>query len=121
MDGFRLVAARKISEAMEEGAFDNLNGSGLPLNLEEDPFEDPAMRMAHRLLRNNGFAPRWVEEGKDLETAAVALRRELAEGRITREQYRARAIDLNRRILSYNIQTPSTSVHKPFLPESPAE
>jgi hypothetical protein len=42
---------------MAEGAFDHLEGFGQPLNLEEDPFEDPSLRMAHRLLKNNGFAP----------------------------------------------------------------
>src|SRR4051812_37883295 len=25
--------------------------------------EYPSMRMAHRLLKNNGFAPAWIEEG----------------------------------------------------------
>ena len=66
MDHWENIAERKIREAMSEGAFDNLTGKGRPLNLEENPYEDPSLRMAHRLLRNNGFAPAWVEEAKDL-------------------------------------------------------
>ena len=67
MDPFRLIADRKIQEAMEEGAFEDLSGRGQPLPLDDDPFEDPSLRMAHRLLRNNGFAPAWIEEGKEIE------------------------------------------------------
>ena len=55
MDGRGFIADRKIEEAMEEGAFENLEGAGRPLNLDEDPFLDPAVRMAYRLLRNSGF------------------------------------------------------------------
>ena len=57
MDKWETIAERKIREAMAEGAFDNLSGKGRPLNLEEDPYEDPSLRMAHRLLRNNGVRP----------------------------------------------------------------
>ena len=78
MDKWEHIAERKIREAMAEGAFDNLSGKGRPLNLEEDPYEDPSLRMAHRLLRNNGFAPAWIEEAKDLEHAIEMARRDLA-------------------------------------------
>lgn len=57
MDEWHFIAERKIREAMEEGAFEQLEGEGRPLDLEVNPFEDPSLRMAHRLLRNNGFAP----------------------------------------------------------------
>ena len=62
MDAWHLIAERKIREAMEEGAFDHLEGTGKPLDLRENPFEDPSERMGHRLLKNNGFAPAWIEE-----------------------------------------------------------
>src|SRR5437879_4651410 len=81
MDKWESIAERKIREAMSEGAFDNLTGKGRPLNLEENPYEDPSLRMAHRLLRNNGFAPAWVEEAKDLEQEIDLSCRELAANR----------------------------------------
>ena len=111
VDAFRLIADRKIEEAMEEGAFDQLAGAGRPLDLEEDPLVDPALRMAHRLLKNNGFAPWWVEEGKDIETAIAALQGDFTQGRIGAEAFRERARALNCRILSFNLQAPP-SAHK---------
>jgi hypothetical protein len=112
MDPFRLIADRKIQEAMEEGAFENLSGRGQPLPLEEDPFEDPSLRMAHRLLRNNGFAPLWIEEGRDIEAAIAKLRDDRARAIITAEEFRIRAAALNRKIVAFNLKAPASSVHK---------
>lgn len=111
MDVFRLIADRKIQEAMDEGAFDQLSGTGLPLDLGEDPFEDPALRMAHRLLRNNGFAPGWIEVGKEIDAAVSSLRRDQAEGRISPEALGREVAALNHRILSFNLQAPAAA-HK---------
>jgi hypothetical protein len=110
VDKWENIAERKIREAMEEGAFDNLTGKGRPLNLEENPYEDPSLRMAHRLLRNNGFAPAWVEEAKDLEQEIDLSCRELAShGCIDR--FRDRIAAINRRILAHNLKTPSAVFH----------
>jgi hypothetical protein len=120
MDKWESIAERKIREAMAEGAFDNLTGKGQPLNLEEDPYEDPSLRMAHRLLRNNGFAPAWIEEAKDLEHAIEMARRDLAralDGRAAQERqrildgFRGQIAEINRRILTHNLKTPSTQFH----------
>ncbi|MCA1594044.1 MAG: DUF1992 domain-containing protein, partial [Acidobacteria bacterium] len=69
MSSWDKLVEEKIREAMKEGAFDNLPGKGQPINLEENPFEDPTMRMAHRLLRNNGFALPWIEERKEVDAS----------------------------------------------------
>ena len=115
MDEWHFIAERKIREAMEEGAFEHLDGTGEPLDLNENPFEDPAQRMAHRILRNNGFAPAWIEEGRDIEAEICYLRASyyrLDDGE------RARRVDLlNRRIAAYNLKTPVASSQKlPFRP-----
>jgi hypothetical protein len=112
VDPFRLIADRKIQEAMEEGAFDNLSGRGRPLPLDDDPFEDPSLRMAHRLLRNNGFAPAWIEESKDIEAAITRLRTDRERGRLGADEFRREAEVMNRRILSFNLRAPSAAVHK---------
>jgi hypothetical protein len=109
MDAWRRVAERKIEEAMAEGAFDRLAGEGQPLSIEDDPFEDPSLRMAHRLLRNNGFAPAWIVEGKEIEAERELLR-------AGRDQYgaewRERVRALNQRIAIFNLKTPSSVWHK---------
>jgi len=110
MDIWRVIAERKIREAMDEGAFDHLDGTGRPLSMEENPYEDPAQRMAHRILRNNGFAPAWVQESKDLD---YDIQRLLANR--SHPEYRARARELNRRIHAYNLKTPVSSTQKPLL------
>ena len=104
MDEWQFIAERKIREAMEEGAFDNLDGAGQPLNLEENPFEDPSLRMAHRLLKNNGFAPAWIEESKEIEAELARLRAEGASDE--------RVAALNRRIVAFNLKAPAPSLHK---------
>ena len=123
MDKWESIAERKIREAMDAGAFDNLSGQGRPIPLDTNPFEDPSMWMAHHLLKVNGFAPAWIEEGKDIDAASTALRNNLAKaGRLKScnhtlwqsavREFLDRAAELNRKILTYNLKCPSTHFHK---------
>jgi hypothetical protein len=110
MDEWHFIAERKIREALEEGAFDHLKGAGKPLNLDDNPFEDPSLRMAHRLLKNHGFLPAWIEEAKEIDAATRRLRGH----RDSRSaEFRKRVDALNRRILLFNLKAPSLTVHKP--------
>lgn len=109
MDAWQLVAERKIREAMEEGAFDRLEGTGKPLDLTENPFEDPADRIAHRLLKNNGFAPAWIEEAKEIEAESRRLRER---GENSKPDFQGRVAALNRRIVSFNLKTPVARLQK---------
>lgn len=129
------LVEKKIKDAMREGLFDNLPGRGQPLRLEENPFEDPSMRTAHRLLRNNGFSLPWIEERKEIESAIDAARGALArswaaytDARRSRRRadaqqqegdwqhelnaFRRRVRDLNRRIASFNLKAPSQVFHR---------
>src|SRR6266576_6537504 len=69
---------QKIREAMEQGEFDNLAGAGEPIDLSENPYEDPDWRTAHRMWLNAGFAPVWIEERKDIDAELEATRISLA-------------------------------------------
>ena len=126
MDKWESIAERKIREAMEAGAFENLPSKGKPIPLEEDPFEDPSLRMAHHLLRVNGFAPPWIEEASEIDRASERLRADLATARrkhaVTSpswqralDGFRREAAELNRRILTYNLKCPSSKFHKLLL------
>src|SRR5690348_15152906 len=116
MDQWQFIAERKIREAMEEGAFDHLEGTGEPLDLSENPFEDPSLRLAHRLLKSNGFAPAWVEESKEIEAEARFLSKP---SYLSADERRRRAEALNRRIEVYNLKAPHFSLHKPLFPLDP--
>ena len=67
MDKRESLIDKLIRESMERGEFDDLPGRGQPIDLSENPFEDPELRTVHRLLRNAGFAPAWIEERKDID------------------------------------------------------
>lgn len=113
MDKWESIAERKIREAIEAGQFENLPSKGKPIELDIDP--DPSLWMAHHLLRVNGFAPSWIEESKDIDAAVSRLRSDLRRARrspIAINEFRTRAAELNRRILTYNLKSPSPQVHK---------
>jgi hypothetical protein len=115
MDEWHFIADRKIWEAMEDGAFEHLDGAGEPLDLSENPFEDPAQRMAHRILRNNGFAPAWIEESRDFDAEIRYLKKQF--NRFDSAEKLRRVDVLNRRIAAYNLKTPVASAQKlPFRP-----
>ena len=73
------VVENRIQEAMSTGAFDNLPGAGKPLKREENVFEQiSGDAMAHRILKNAGIAPGWVEQRKEIRAALAKARIELA-------------------------------------------
>src|SRR5260370_14408957 len=76
-DGESLID-QKSREAMEQGEFDDLTGKGEPIDTSLNPFEDPEMRLAHRMLRNAGFAPSWIEERKDIDSEFENTLRQLS-------------------------------------------
>ena len=65
--------SKQIEEAMERGEFTNLPGKGKPLKLDTNPFLTPQARMANRLLKENGFAPRWIELEKEIKQEKAQL------------------------------------------------
>ncbi len=73
LDAIAGIAERKIQEAREEGAFDNLPGKGQPLNLDEDfslPFE---VRMTSKVLKNANVLPEWIQIRKDIDTEKESI------------------------------------------------
>ncbi len=77
---------KQIEEAMERGEFANLPGKGKPLKLDTNPFLTPQARMTNRLLKENGFAPRWVELEKEIKREKVQLERILINLKARRER-----------------------------------
>jgi hypothetical protein len=72
---------RQIEKAVLEGAFDNLPGRMKPRPREheqENVFEVLAGEStAHRILKQAGCAPLWVERGKEIRTGHARARAEL--------------------------------------------
>jgi hypothetical protein len=63
---FEKVVETLIREAMERGEFDNLPGTGKPIDLTEY-FETPEeVRLAHSVLKGAGMTPREVDLLKEI-------------------------------------------------------
>lgn len=77
MSSTRDLVEEQIIKARQRGDFDNLAGAGKPLDLEENPFEPAEMRMAYKILKDNDFAPYWIELGKEIDAAQDKLSREI--------------------------------------------
>src|SRR5438105_12648242 len=66
MSWIEIIADRKIREAQEEGAFDNLPGKGKPLKLDFDPNVPPELRAAYRLMKEAQILPDWIQLDKEV-------------------------------------------------------
>ena len=129
----------QIHEAQARGDFDNLPGTGKPLNLDENPFSgDKAL--AYSLLKQNGYAPPEVELSKEIRTQFEKTQQKLEKLRQHRKSLCSRRIpplgsekrafhdavekaatqydqmlrELNRKILNLNLITPSP-MHMPIF------
>lgn len=67
-----------IRNAIEEGKFDNLAGSGRPLNLNDNPFVDREWQMAFKMLEEQGFGLPWMEKRQEIEQGLGRAREKLA-------------------------------------------
>jgi DnaJ family protein C protein 28 len=128
-----------IRAAMEEGTFDNLPGAGRPLNLDENPYLEREWQLAYHLLKENGFAPDFIERRQAIEQQLAAARELLASSRAWRQraleagedaalvesQWRiARALfvekveKLNAAIRDYNLSVPDARFGRTLLDNS---
>jgi DnaJ family protein C protein 28 len=71
------LVEEQIRKAQERGDFDHLEGAGKPLNLYENPYEPVELRMAFKILKENDFAPYWIELGKEIDAALDKLQQEI--------------------------------------------
>jgi hypothetical protein len=68
------ISERRIRDAIEAGEFDNLEGAGKPLSLDDDSLVPKEMRAAFRILSNSGYAPDWMVLAQDIENDIHKLR-----------------------------------------------
>jgi len=125
-----------IRRAMEQGEFDDLPGKGRPLNLDENPLEDPDWRLAHHMLRSEGFTLPWIETYREIKKEMDGSRQSLvctwawrqaaqsdkeaseeieSEWQLALERFRQQIQSLNERISSYNMGVPAVVFQKPLL------
>jgi len=80
---------KQIEEAIKRGEFKNLPGEGKPLKLDTNHYLTSHARMANRLLKENGFTPRWIELEKEIKKEKAQLERLLKNLQGRRERLEA--------------------------------
>lgn len=125
MTDWSRVAEEKIQAAMQAGEFDHLPGKGKPLRLDDLSLVPEHQRMAFSLLKSNDLAPAWLELNKEVDQTLQELLRQIA-GSLAETPHPAgrdslhaafvnRIRQLNRQILSYNVQAPSPALQRAAL------
>jgi hypothetical protein len=113
---------RKIREAQEAGAFDNLPFQGEQLPLVDDSAAGD-WALAYRMLKGARFAPPWIETDKEVrallaerETILERAPRSSAVGQLRdREQLRRVVETANRAITRLNHEAPTYRQHRRLL------
>ena len=90
--------SKQIQEAMERGDFKDLSGKGKPQQRDDNPYIPPAVRMVNQMLKDNGFAPRWIEIDKEIRAESEKSEKLIAniKGRQKRLEAKLRAQPLKR-------------------------
>jgi hypothetical protein len=113
------LVERQIREAMDAGAFEDLPFRGKRLPIQDDSAVGE-WAMAHRMLKNAGAAPPWIESDKEarrlLGALTAMLKRAprasmLARDRLRRE-YLASVHAANRAIERVNAEAPTDRQHR---------
>lgn len=71
--GFEQLIEARIKKAQDKGVFEDLPGSGKPLDLEDDRHIPEDLRMAHKILKNAGCTPPEVQLRKEIRTTEDLL------------------------------------------------
>ena len=110
MEHWESAAERQIREALESGAFDDLPGKGRPLDLSENPFEEPMAGTIRRILRDNGVTHPIIEARRAIEAELESIRAQYRRnGRADELATRVKA--LNREIKLFNLRSPLPNFH----------
>jgi hypothetical protein len=112
------IVERQIRIAMEEGAFDDLPHQGRQLPLDDDSAAGDRA-MAHRMLKNAGVAPAWIEADKTVRRLLAERDRSIAaaEGLTglglarARERLTRLVDEANRAIVRVDIEAPTHRQH----------
>jgi len=128
-----------LRRAVERGDFDNLPGTGKPLDLEGNPMEGD-WAMAFRILKNAGETLPWIALGKEIDADRERLQRHLdrtaerlgrlwraartdavarfleAERQRERARYLEEAAKLDRKLVTFSAEAPSWRLDRGRFP-----
>lgn len=110
MLGFQKIIEKRIKEAQKRGEFDDLPGSGQPINIEDDSHIPEDLRLAYKILKNADCLPPELELKREIRQMEDMLEN------IPDEKEKYRQIKrINYKILQLNMMGRGSS---PLLEES---
>ena len=65
--GFDRIVEERIRRAQQKGQFENLEGTGNPLQFEDDNQVADELRLAYKILKNADYLPPEIELKKEIE------------------------------------------------------
>jgi hypothetical protein len=89
---------KMIREAMERGEFDNLSGSGQPVDLSSYFAAPEDVRLGHKMLKDANIIPEELELLKEAEELKAELR-----NTSTEEEKRKIRKAIDEKLLKYNL------------------
>ncbi len=125
-----------IRQAIEEGEFDDLPGKGKPIQIEQNPHQDPDWRAAHHILKSSGFTLPWIESLREIKTNLLRAQDRLlrawswcqdqqdhtfqtefveSEWMKARENFQERIASINNQIRTYNLEVPNDRFQLPLV------
>lgn len=66
LTGFEKIVEERIRKAQAEGFFDNLEGAGKPLQLDQDQHIPEDLRLPYKILKNADCLPPEIEVKKEI-------------------------------------------------------
>ncbi len=97
LTGFEKIVEERIKRAQFKGEFDNLSGSGRPLEFPDDRHIPEDLRLAYKILKNADLLPPEIELKKEIHRTEELL----LNMKDTAERYRALK-KLNFLIMKFN-------------------
>ena len=71
--GFNKIVEERIRKAQKKGEFDNLEGTGEPLNLADDQAVAEELRLVYKILKNADCLPPEIEIKKEINQTEELL------------------------------------------------
>ncbi|MDO9086700.1 MAG: DUF1992 domain-containing protein [Anaerolineaceae bacterium] len=119
MSSFDRIVEEVIKRAMEAGEFDNLSGTGKPIQWNDNPFTPEEWRITEDLMRKNDLAYPWMEKRKEIERKILELKTKINKMQPltqTAENYFSNQIQvINKEIFDYNLSVPVTRLQRMTL------
>lgn len=71
--GFEKIVEERIKQSQRKGEFDNLEGSGKPLEIEDISRIPEDLRLAYKMLKNADCVPPEIEVKKEIRSTEALL------------------------------------------------